>query len=406
MKSVMDDEKVIIVSYACTPNANSEHGLGWKWVEETAARKKVILITRPGREGLAEACLTHNIELIEVPVPALGRRLTQKLGDIGIWLRVYMWAPHVRSIVKSITDKQVIKYLHLVTFHSVWMPDVFANCDCTKVWGPVSGGEYVPREYLKWLGPEKMKERFRNTLNRLLDKSIAKKSASYDIILYGNSQTLESIERKRNGVRRLVMPNVVRDEVKAYPAKQWKEGDVFRMAFVGSCQGRRGLSMLFEALKNVKNLDWALDIAGTGQALDYWKTRVKDLGLDDRVTFHGWVGKDVVDKIYENAHLFVFPTLRDGGGSGMLEAIERSVPVLALDWGGPSDVIADTGAGVLFAVDSPEKTTKALVDWFESVGNRTFDYTELAQDVQGYDFTRFRWASKLELLQSALDEVS
>ena len=96
---------VLIVAYACTPGGASEHGLGWQWVEKTAATRKVVLVTRPGREGLPEACREKGIELCEVPVPQPWKKWTQGFGDIGIWMRIYFWAVSVRREIKKLNQQ-------------------------------------------------------------------------------------------------------------------------------------------------------------------------------------------------------------------------------------------------------------------------------------------------------------
>ena len=401
----MKDQAVIIVAYACTPHGGTEHGLGWQWVENTAKKhSKVVLVTRPGREGLPQACIEHGIELIEVAVPEPWRQWTQKFGDVGIWIRIYIWAMAVRRVMSNLNNNGQYAYAHLITFHSIWMPYVFDQLTCPKIWGPVSGGEYVPKSYWGLIGPEKWKEIFRNSLDKCIRKSIERRAKKYDVILYGNTQTQKSIETSRCGVNRIVMPNTVEDKKNDESKRSWRKGDVLQLSFVGSCQGRRGMPLLFRALQRMGDLEWKLDIAGTGSALEYWKQQVLELGIADRVVFHGWVGKDVVDDIYNSSHFFAFPTLRDGGGSGMLEAIERGVPVLALDWGGPADVIGESGAGKLFSVHTPERTINELVNWFDEFFQDKVDYEAMINATKNFDFSRFQWGVKMDLLESGLEE--
>jgi len=407
MEAILDrksDEIVIIVAYSCSPVGLSEQWLGWKWVEMAAKRAKVHLITRPGRDGLKEVCIENNVELHEVPVPSLTRKFTQKLGDPGMWMRVHAWAKSVRGKVRQLNSSYNIDYGHLVTFHSVRMPSVFEDCDFVKVWGPASGLEYVPKEYFQWLGRERLHESFRNKLAALGHKRLIRKAKGFDVILFGNSQTMNAVETERKGVNRVVLPNnaVPKDE---YQERSWKKGETLRLVFVGSCQGRRGIPLLLEALKRTEGLDWHMDIAGTGPGLEFWEKYVKESGLGERVRFHGWVDKSVVNELYDQCHLFAFPSIRDGGGSGMLEALERGVPVLALDWGGPADVIGDSGAGALFSVKTPEETINSMCLWFARLFEEETVYVDLLDSARSFDLKRFGWSYKQEQLDSALAEI-
>jgi len=398
-------EKIVIfVAYSCSPMGLSEQWLGWKWVEMAAKRAKVHLITRPDRDGLQEVCEENNIELHEVPVPHLKRKLTQKLGDPGMWFRVHAWAKSVRAKVRELDSSYDVEYGHLVTFHSVRMPSVFDGCNFTKVWGPVSGLEYVPKEYYRWVGRERFHESLRNRLAGLGHKKLIKKAKDFDVILYGNSQTKNAVESERKGVCRVVLPNnaTPKDE---HLDRAWKKGETLRLVFVGSCQGRRGIPLLLEALKRTEGLEWKVDIAGIGPGLEFWKDYVAKSDLGQKVCFHGWVDKSVVNALYDECHLFAFPSIRDGGGSGMLEALERGVPVLALDWGGPADVIGDSGAGALFPVTSPNETIKAMRDWFSQILDDENLYENLLASTRKFNIEQFSWGYKQKQLDSALAEV-
>ncbi len=385
-----------MVCYACEPGGATEHGLGWQWVLRTSQFKDVILITRPGRKGLAEECNKNGIELVEVEVPSIRRKLTQPFGDVGIWIRIYSWASNVNKHIKKIVDKETIEYVHLVTFHSIWMPNIFKGVETKKIWGPVSGGEYVPSAYMEYVGPENKKEKIRNRINRWMTKRLVNKAKSCDLMICGNSQTLALANDSGCSKTALILPNAVSKIPKQKARKSYSEGECLNFAFVGSCQGRRTLTLLMSALAKANDIKWKLDIAGTGPALRFWKQYAKDLLISDNIEFHGWVGKDVVDMIYQRAHIFAFTTIRDGGGSGMLEALERGVPVLALDWGGPADVIADTGAGKLITADSPETSIAEIKSWVVGLAEGKINYSEMVEKAENFNFEDYWWETKLQ----------
>ena len=51
------------------------------------------------------------------------------------------------------------------------------------------------------------------------------------------------------------------------------------------------------------------------------------LGIADRVRFLGWVSDDDLEGLYRVALCFVFPSLAEGFGIPVLEAMERGLPV-------------------------------------------------------------------------------
>ena len=65
-----------------------------------------------------------------------------------------------------------------------------------------------------------------------------------------------------------------------------------RVIFLGHIVPRQGVRMLLEALAVLarRNVDYTAEIAGHGPLLDELRARTSELGLDDRVTFVGFIG--------------------------------------------------------------------------------------------------------------------
>ena len=59
------------------------------------------------------------------------------------------------------------------------------------------------------------------------------------------------------------------------------------------------------------------------------------------------------------ARVLAFPSLRDSGGMVLLEAMELGVPVVALDHGGPGEIVTD-GAGVKIRPEGSGAVVRAL----------------------------------------------
>jgi glycosyltransferase involved in cell wall biosynthesis len=63
-----------------------------------------------------------------------------------------------------------------------------------------------------------------------------------------------------------------------------------------------------------------------------------------KVKFTGLVPHAETNKYYDDADIFVLPSIRECGGAVVLEAMARGLPVIATNWGGPKDYItAETG---------------------------------------------------------------
>ncbi len=128
-------------------------------------------------------------------------------------------------------------------------------------------------------------------------------------------------------VRTAVVPNGV-----PKPRRFW-EGRGFpdypRFLFVGRLTRLKGLDTVLRALGKLKDRAWTLDVIGDGPQRTELETLAAELGLQERVSFHGF-RNDVGDWMAFSGCL-LFPSYQEGMGLVVLEALNVGLPVLASD---------------------------------------------------------------------------
>jgi len=96
----------------------------------------------------------------------------------------------------------------------------------------------------------------------------------------------------------------------------------------------KGADFLLECLARM-TVPYQADFVGHGPHFDEIKALCTKLGLDDKVTLHGWVEADEKDHLYRNANVFAFPaTWKEPVGFVGFEAMVYGLPVVAQDVGG------------------------------------------------------------------------
>ena len=111
-----------------------------------------------------------------------------------------------------------------------------------------------------------------------------------------------------HGVRRLVYPDVPRENL---------------VLSVGAIQKRKNIARLVEAFR-VLDSSWKLVLAGSaGFGADEILAR-----LPDRVLVTGYISEKELALWYARASIFAFPSLDEGFGMPILEAMAAGVPVL------------------------------------------------------------------------------
>ena len=88
------------------------------------------------------------------------------------------------------------------------------------------------------------------------------------------------------------------------------------------------------------------------------RERSARLGLAADTRFLGWVSEEELEGLYRSAACFVFPSLYEGFGLPVLEAMARGVPVACSDRGALAEVI--DGAAVTFDPERPQAIADAI----------------------------------------------
>jgi glycosyltransferase involved in cell wall biosynthesis len=106
---------------------------------------------------------------------------------------------------------------------------------------------------------------------------------------------------------------------------------------IGSFEKRKDLITLVKAFRLVDDPNLKLVLAGAqiingnSEVLYEIKTFIVQNKLEDKVILSGYVSKEEASILYKNARIYVFPSLDEGFGIPVLEAMSFSIPVICSD---------------------------------------------------------------------------
>jgi len=139
--------------------------------------------------------------------------------------------------------------------------------------------------------------------------------------------------------------------------------DPLRVLYVGRLVSEKGVEFLLEAISYIsKEISVELWIVGSGPYKNYLKDIAKKLGIESRVNWFGWIpwGEQLF-KIMREADVLVLPSLTEGCGLCVLEAMSQSLPVIASKVGGIPEIVKDGISGLLVEPCDSKAIAKSII---------------------------------------------
>jgi glycosyltransferase involved in cell wall biosynthesis len=132
------------------------------------------------------------------------------------------------------------------------------------------------------------------------------------------------------------------------------------VGIIASLEERKGHRYLLEAAAMLKRRGHKIKylVAGEGPVRRQLEDRVKVLNLEDEVCFCGFVSD--APAFLSQIDIFILPSLYEGLGVAVLEAMAAGKPVIASRVGGLPELIADGETGLLVAPKNTEGLAQAI----------------------------------------------
>jgi glycogen synthase len=182
----------------------------------------------------------------------------------------------------------------------------------------------------------------------------------------------------------VVIPNAV--DVETFRLAPTEDRDPNELLFVGYRKPSKGIAVLLRAFALVAEQRPALTLRLIGRsetpAVEAdWHRLAGELGIADRVTFDGLVGRSEVAAAMARASIFVHPSPRETFGVVAVEALATGTPVVAADSGGVTEVLGGRAAelGAIVERDSPSALATGILATLDR--RMTFDPTALRASV-------------------------
>jgi glycosyltransferase involved in cell wall biosynthesis len=275
--------------------------------------------------------------------------------------------------------------------------------------GPLCGGMNFPPAFIDLdsrvtRGLMIASRKFSRVANRLVPGKL-----KAEVLLVANESTAKALPSGYCGrVVRLFESGVDLNVWKHTERDLAKPDKFMHFVYSGRFIDWKGLQFLVPAFAKAVSQEprCRLDLIGGGELEGEVRAMIEKYGLSERIRLHGWMSRAEAARVVREADVFVMPSLRECGGSALLEAMALGKPVITTNWGGPADYV-DMTCGVL--VNPSSKS--AFVDGLAEAMVRLVRSPELCKSLGEGGRRRVRldnldWDSKADRVFSILAEVA
>ncbi len=221
--------------------------------------------------------------------------------------------------------------------------------------------------------------KFFSTINQA-DKIIAiSECTKRDILHYSNvkEEKIDVIYQSYNKIYSAIVTNDKKQEIK----QKYSLPDRFILN-VGSIERRKNVLL---AVKALSQLDKNIHLVIVGKKTDYLKeveSYVKQHSLNDRVHIYHNISNEELRVFYKLAEIFVYPSIYEGFGIPIIEAIANDLPVVACK----GSCLEEAGGEYSYYVGTNDvvEMTQALKTLLDNEDKRTLAINESKKYIQRF----------------------
>lgn len=413
--------KTLLLAEACNPEWTSVPLVGFNLVHALSHRSdlNIALATHVrNRQALERHEISKRIEIVYInnewiakPLYQLGRLLRggQSLGwttNMAVSYPAYVaFEKAVGHQFAARLKQREFDLIHRITPVSPTLPSPLASMTSVPmVIGPLNGGLPWPKEFpelckseREWLAP------IRNSYRCL--PWYAKTYKHLAAVISGSRHTASEIPGNFSG-QHFYQPENGVDPARFPIAEGWTPpADDWQFVTVGRLVPYKGFDMILNAMSASPVLKTCrLLIIGDGPQRENLQRQAAALNLSERVRFAGWLPQTQLAAELRRSQAFVFPSLREFGGGVVLEAMASGLPSIAVDYGGPGELL-DERCGILLPMRPREQMVIELTTAMEALVMDEGRSRTLAESAIQQVHRRFTWERKADQIRQIYKQI-
>lgn len=369
--------RILASTFTCSPPGSAgftggEDILGWNLLIQIAKSHDVWALTQEEDRGsIEDAIATHPIPGLHFEYVSFPRWLKPLLKfQGGHQIYYYFWQMNAYFTARRLHQELGFDLFHHITYANDWMASfVGALLPVPYVRGPGGGAHRTPKaiEQEYTIGG-RIWEKCRSIGQWLFrhDPFFIKGQNKAEAIMVCNRDSMNHLPKDWSLKSHLFPVSGVSSEDLSFSSPDQIEHSEFKVLSAGSLIRVKGFGLAVKAFKifTDKYPNSKLTIVGSGPEESRLRTLIHSFNLEEKIDLPGAIPRDDLLSQMANSDVLLFPSLRDGGGTVVIEAMSAAKPVVCLDIGGPGLHINEE-CGIKLKPTSPTETVQKLADALE-----------------------------------------
>ena len=364
--------RVLACVFTCCPPGKQgftggESLLGWNLLQQIARFHEVWALTQEqDKQSLEQAIQEEalgNIHFQYVDLPRWLRPLLRFQGGHQVYY--YLWQMKAYFVARRLHKRVEFHLFHHITYANDWMASLIgALLPVPYIRGPGGGAHRTPKGFeIEYPPSGRLWEKVRSLGQWLFrhDPLFIVGQGRALAILACNRESMHGISANWSNKVHFFPVNGISAQDMALVEPASLKTHQFRVLSAGTLIRIKGFSLAIKAFKEFSDRYPEADftVIGSGPEEPRLRALLHQANLDDRSQMLKWMPREELLKHIAACDVFLFPSLRDGGGAVIIEAMAAGKPVVCLDNGGAGMHVTND-SGVKIIPKSPEQAVHDL----------------------------------------------
>jgi glycosyltransferase involved in cell wall biosynthesis len=370
----MTRPKILISAIACDPYGGSESLHGWQACRSLASLGELWLLVsaehRAGVEkGRANGLIPEGMHFHFIGEDK-GYLENRMLARVQSWARYIAFNRSILPVARELHERIGFDLSHHVTYSTWRVGSPLWRLGIPFIWGPISGTEEFPlRQFGGMLSPSAKAfecARILGGISSRLNPAVRRCARHAFHIFAAHQEAVAQLRQLRgasSGISVLSYYSFDPATIAAFarPAGAPVNDGPLRLLAGGNLEGRKGIAIALEAVALAKRQGARISyrVTGRGSEQEHLQNLARRLDIEAEVIIGQGFPREHYHRELQKTDIYLLPSLREGGGLTMMEAmLAGCVPIVA-DCGGPGTAVADD-CGFRIPVTTPAQMAREI----------------------------------------------